>query len=92
MQWHTQDRNIITNLKVQGGFTLPVISATDVVMWDCHGDEYAKGRYDMILGQDLLSELVLNLKLSEQVIKADNGTFKGSTTPMVDLVTYILKI
>ena len=45
----------------------------------------------MILGWELLTELILNLKLSEHVIKAYDGPFKGSTTPMVDLGTYIFK-
>ena len=54
-------------------------------------DDYTKGRYDMILGQDLPTEIGSNIKLSEQVIKADDGTFKGSTTSMVDLVRYVNK-
>ena len=33
----------------------------------------------------------MNLKFYENVIEADDGTFKGSTTPMVDLSTYIFK-
>ena len=33
----------------------------------------------------------MNLKHSEHVIKADDGTFKGSTTPMVHLDTYEFK-
>ena len=33
----------------------------------------------------------MKLNFSELVIKADDGTFKGSTTPMVDLGTYIFK-
>ena len=45
----------------------------------------------MILGRDLLTELVLNLKLSEHIIEADDGPFKGSTTPMVDLDAFIFK-
>ena len=45
----------------------------------------------MILGQDILTELVFNLKLSEHVIESDDGIFKGSTEPMVDLGTYELK-
>ena len=45
----------------------------------------------MILGRDLLTELGLNLKLSDHIIEADDGPFKGSTTPMVDLGTYIFK-
>ena len=52
-------------------------------------DDYAKGRYDMTLGQYLLTELWLNLKLSEQVIEADDGTFKGYTIPLIYLGTYI---
>ena len=43
----------------------------------------------MIWGQDLLTELWLNLKMSKHVIEAGNGPFKGSTTPMVDLGTYV---
>ena len=54
-------------------------------------DDSTKGRYNMILGQDLLTELVLNLKLSDHVIEADSEPFKGSTTPTNDLGTYIFK-
>ena len=50
-----------------------------------------KGIYDMILVWDLLTELRLNLKYSDHVIKADDGTFKGSTAPMVYLGTYEFK-
>ena len=42
-----------------------------------------KGRYDMILGRDLLTELGLNLKLYEHVIKGDGGPFNRSTITMV---------
>ena len=35
--------------------------------------------------------LRIKFKISENVIKADDGPFKGSTLPMVDLVTYIFK-
>ena len=51
-------------------------------------DESSKGRYDMISGIYLLTELGLNLELSDHVIKADNGHFKGSKTPIIDLGTY----
>ena len=54
-------------------------------------DESSEGGYDMILGRDLFSELKLNFKLSDHVIKVDDAPFKGSTTPMVDLGTYELK-
>ena len=57
--------------------------------WNYHVDESSKGRYDMILVQDILTELGLNLKFSEHVVEADDGLFNGSTTLIVDLGTYI---
>ena len=44
MQWHTQAKNITTNLKVKVYFTLPALRATDVVTWKCHIDDSTKGR------------------------------------------------
>ena len=60
-------------------------------MCNCHEDDYAKGRYYMILGRYLLKSLVLNIKLSHHVIESDNGTFKVSTSPMVDMGTFGFK-
>ena len=57
MQWHTQVGNITTNLKVKIDFTLPALSATNVVTWKCHVDDSTKGIYGMILGRDILTEL-----------------------------------
>ena len=91
MQLHTQAVNITTNIKVEVYFTLLALSVTNVATWKFHVDDSGRGRYGMVLGQDLLTELGLNLKFSEHVIEADDGTFKGSTTPMVDLGTYIFK-
>ena len=47
--------------------------------------------YDMILGRHILTALGLNLKFSDHVIKADDGTLKGLTSSIVDLVTYECK-
>ena len=55
MKWHTQDGNITTNIKVKIYLTLPALRTTNVVTWKCHVDESSKVRYDMILGQDLLT-------------------------------------
>ena len=54
-------------------------------------DDSPKGRYDLILGRDILIELLLNITSSEDVIEVDDRYFKGSTTPMVDLSKYIFK-
>ena len=49
MQWHKQAGNITTSIKVGVHFTLPALSATNVVTWKCHVDDSTKGRCDMIL-------------------------------------------
>ena len=36
---------------------------------------YSEGIYDMMLGRDILTALGLNIKLSDQVIGADDGPF-----------------
>ena len=54
---HTQTVKITINIKVKIDFTLPELSATKIVTWNCHVDDSAKGRYDMILRRDLLKEL-----------------------------------
>ena len=65
--------NITTNLSVKMNFNLPELSATKMVMWNCHVAESAKGRYDIILGRYLLTGLGLNLKFSEHVIEEYDG-------------------
>ena len=55
MQWHTQAGNITTNHNVKVYFTLPKLSVMNVVTWECHVDDSNKGRYDMILGLDILT-------------------------------------
>ena len=57
-------------------------------MWNYHVDESARGRYDMILGRNIWTELGLNLKFSDHVVEADNGTLKESTAPISDIGTY----
>ena len=71
--------------------TLPALSAVNFVTWKCHMDDSTRGMYDMILGRDIWTELGLNLKFSEHVIKADDGLFIGSVAPMVDLGMYVFK-
>ena len=55
MKWHTQEGNITTNIKVKIYFTLPELNATKIMTWNCHVYESAKGRYDMILGINILT-------------------------------------
>ena len=89
MQWHTQAVNITTNIKFEVYFILPALIATNIVMWEFHVDGFSEGGYNMILGQDISTELGLSLKFSEHVIEADDKHFIGYTTPMVSLGTFI---
>ena len=91
MQWHTQAGNITTDIKVKIDFTLHELSATKIVTWNCHVDEFNKGRYDMILNRDILTELVLHLNLSDQVIESHDGPFKEFLAPLVDMGAYEFK-
>ena len=54
-------------------------------------DESAKGRYNMIMGRDILKSLGFNLKLSEHIIESYNEPLKVSIALMVYLGTYKFK-
>ena len=45
----------------------------------------------MISGTYLLTALRLNIKLYDHIIEADDGPYKSSTAPKVDLGTYEFK-
>ena len=55
IQWSTQAGNITTTMKDKLDLTLPTLSATNVMTSNFHVDESAKGRYDIILGQYILT-------------------------------------
>ena len=42
----------------------------------------------MILGRDLLITLGLDIKFSENIILGGDGTFKGCSEPMVNVIIY----
>ena len=56
--------------------------------WKCHEDESSTGRYDMILGRDLLTALVLDLKFYKNVIYGGEGPYKGCSAPILDINNY----
>ena len=55
IQWHTEAGNITSILRVKIDFTLAELSATKIATWNCHVNESDKGRYDKILGRDILT-------------------------------------
>ena len=72
-------------------FTLPALSVMNDVTCQFYLDDSAKGRYNMILGRALISELVLNFKFSYHIIKADYGPLKGLPYPWLVWVRMNLK-
>ena len=49
-------------------FLLLEFSATKIVTWKCHVDEFTNSRYDMNLGRDLLTSMGLHIKFFYNVI------------------------
>ena len=82
IQFHTHTGNVTTHLKGKIYLIRPELIVTKIMTWNCRVDASARGRYDIILVRYILTALVVNIKLSEHVIKADYGNFKGSTSPM----------
>ena len=66
-------------------FLLLEFSATKIVTWKCHVDKSTNGRYNMILGRDLLTALVLDIKFSDHFILGGEGPYEGYSAPMVDV-------
>ena len=54
-------------------------------------DESTNGRYDMILGRDLITALGLDFKFSDNIIIGGDGPYQGCSAPMVDLSNYEVK-
>ena len=57
MYCHMQADNITDNLNFKVYFTLPKLRAKTIVAWGFHVNDSAKGRYDMILGREILTAL-----------------------------------
>ena len=92
MKLHTQAGSITTNIKLRIDFTWTELSAAEILMWNFHVDDSSKGRYEMILGRDLLTALGLNLKWYDHFIEAYYGFKKGQRHPWLIWVRMNLKI
>ena len=80
MQWNIQAVNITTNLQIKVYFTLPALSASNVVTWNCHMYDSAKSRYQCwscrgfgeAASVSVIKELI-NLRLKCQVLTLSRG-------------------
>ena len=86
--WKNQIAGKFTTSKVNAYFCIPEFSAAKVITWKFHMDESTNGRYYMILGRDLLTALVLDLKFSKNVIICGEGPYEGCSAPMMDVSNY----
>ena len=60
--WKTQAINITTDIKGKIYLFLTESSATQIITWECHMDDSAESRYDLIIDRYLLSVLGIDLK------------------------------
>ena len=70
---------------------LPEFSATNTVMWKFHAEESINSGYDMILVRDLLTELGLDIKFSDNTIIGGEVLYEGYLSTMVDISNYDFK-
>ena len=75
--WETQAGKFTNSNKVNIYFCLTEFSATKKVTCKCHMEESNKGRYDMILGRDLVTAPVLDLRFYNNAIVGREGPYLG---------------
>ena len=56
-----------------------------IVTWECHVDNSTEFRYDMILGKELLTDLVLDLNISKHAITGGGRPHGICMAPVVDM-------
>ena len=47
------------------------------MMWECHVDEFAEIRYNIIICRYLKNSLLLNFRFFDHVIEGGDGPFEG---------------
>ena len=60
-------------------------------MWKFHAEESINSGYDMILVRDLLTELGLDIKFSDNTIIGGEVLYEGYLSTMVDISNYDFK-
>ena len=72
-EWTTAAGTLTTLAKCQVNFLLPELSPTKTIHHKFHVTENRITNYDMVIGRDLLQELGIDLKFSNQSIVWDDG-------------------
>ena len=75
--WQTQYGKFMTTNTEKVDLCLMEFSATKIMTWKFHVDDYIEIRYAMILGRDLLTTMVIGIKFSEIVILGSARSYEG---------------
>ena len=83
--WTTPGGAMTTKSKVKAQFTLPELQDDKLIEWDLHVAD-ALGKYDMIIGRDLLEFLKIDLLFSDQSMQwgTANMPFKDGDATVKD--------
>ena len=87
----TQAGKFATNEMATVDFCLSELNATKIVTRKFHVKDSTEIRYNIFLGIDLITALVLDLKFSGHIIIGGDGPYKGCLVTMVDVTDYELK-
>ena len=68
--WTTPGGEMRTNQKVKAQLTLPELQDDVLIEWDFHVTK-SLGKYDMIIGRDMLKFLKIDLRFSDNVVEWD---------------------
>ena len=86
--WETQAGKFTTSKKLNVEFLLPESSVKKIMMWKFHLDDSTNGRYDMVLGRDLLTALRLDIKFSDNIIIGREVPYEGCSSSIVDVINH----
>ena len=78
----------MTLKKLNVDICLPEFNVTKIVFCKFHIDFSTNSRYNVILGRELLTSLLLDIKFSRNVIICGEGPYEGFLSPMVDVRNY----
>ena len=81
----TQDGKFTTNKIGRSGLLPEEIQCKKNVTRKYHVDDSKEIRYNMIIGRDVLTALVLDFKFSKHVIIGGDGPYEGFLAYMVEV-------
>ena len=90
--WETQAGKFTNSNKVNVDFCLPEFSATKILSWKCCVDNSTTIRYNMILGRDLITTLVLDIIFPKILSSVTKDHIKGARHPWLTSAIMTLNI